>query len=96
MHYEYSLKIILIRPPGIGNIIDKVVKDKFPLNYKQTVGVDILNKKVEFREGKIASLAIWDINTKYLHKSYYHTTDAALIFLISQVERRLKMLRNYI
>lgn len=83
MYSEYILKIILIRPPGIGTIIDNIAITKFPENYKPTIGVDILTKDVEFREGEIASLKIWDINTQYsknLHKSYYHTTDAALIF----------------
>jgi len=80
----FTFKMILIRPPGTGKIIDGIVINKFSLDYKQTVGVNLLTKNVEVREGEIASLHIWDIgfthSFEYLRKSFYEGTNGALIF----------------
>ena len=83
MPAKFTFKIILIRPPGIGTIIDNITITRFSGSYKQTIGVDILTKDVEFREGEIALLKIFDINThpfKYSHKSFYQDTHGTLVF----------------
>jgi GTPase SAR1 family protein len=78
----YILHITLFRPNGVGKILDDIKQSKFHQSYKQTIGVDILSKDVEFREGEIASLKIYDIavkhRTEFLRKGV--RSHGALIF----------------
>ncbi|MFX1347005.1 MAG: hypothetical protein ACFFAI_18100 [Promethearchaeota archaeon] len=84
MTVDYTLKLILIRPSGIGKIIDKIV-DRFSIDYKLTHGVDFLNKSIEFGKERIVKLSIWDIDIEahrfdFLRKNYYEGAHGALIF----------------
>ncbi|MBY9006993.1 MAG: hypothetical protein KGD63_09555 [Candidatus Lokiarchaeota archaeon] len=58
-----KLKILLFYPVNIEiqDFIQKFTKKRFNTNYKSTVGVDILNKEVEYEHGEVATLSIWDI-----------------------------------
>ena len=58
-----KLKILLLYHANIEieDFIQKFTKKRFSSNYKSTVGVDILNKEVEYEPGKKIQLSIWDI-----------------------------------
>jgi small GTP-binding protein len=55
------IKILLIRPAGIGEIIVPIAKDRLFQNWKKAVGIDVLSKEVEFKPNQFATLRIWDI-----------------------------------
>lgn len=81
---SFKLKVLLIRQSSVSKIVDRVVKNKFRGYTKLTTGVDILSKDVEFREGEIASLSIWDIETQqrfeFIKNVFYSGTSGVLIF----------------
>lgn len=63
---SFKLKVLLTGAETIcePSLIQKLIKNRFRVNYKLTVGVDILTKDVEFRQGEIATLSIWDIGVQ--------------------------------
>ena len=60
---SFKLKVLLTGAAAVGktSLVQRFIKNRFAANYKLTVGVDILTKDVEFRDGEIATLSIWDI-----------------------------------
>jgi small GTP-binding protein len=60
---SFKIKILLTGAAAVGkrSLVQRFIKNRFAANYKLTVGVDILTKDVEFRQGEIATLSIWDI-----------------------------------
>ncbi|MFX1313512.1 MAG: ADP-ribosylation factor-like protein [Promethearchaeota archaeon] len=84
---SFKLKVLLTGPKAIdkSNLVQKIVKKKFQTNYKLTVGVDILIKEVEYRQGEIATLSIWDIGRQQrfdiIRNTFYKgATGVILIF----------------
>ena len=81
-----KLKILLLYPANIEieDFIQKFTKKRFSSNYKSTVGVDILNKEVEYEPGKKIQLSIWDIvgqqRFKFIRDTFYAGT-AGFIFI---------------
>ena len=57
--------------------------NEFALKYKLTIGVDFLNKSVEFQPSKFVKLHIWDIGGqerfKFLHRSFYEGASGAVL-----------------
>ncbi len=95
---EYSFKIIVIGPAGVGksSLIRRFVEDKFSLQYKFTIGVDFITKTVEYDQEKKVRLLIWDIGGqdrfKSLRRNFYDGTNGALlVFDLSRVQTFSKM-----
>jgi len=89
MGYQY--KIILIGPGSVGktSLVNRFVHNRFSSSYEMTMGVDIMNKKVEV-ENLSVTLTIWDIGGqerfKYLRRNFYRGANGALlIFDLSRV-----------
>ncbi len=81
---SFKLKIILIgRDLVKRRLIQRFIKNRFAANYKLTVGVDILTKDVEFRQGEVATLSIWDIGGQqrfeFIRSTFYKGAAGALL-----------------
>ncbi|MFX1499556.1 MAG: hypothetical protein ACFFDH_01175 [Promethearchaeota archaeon] len=70
----FKLKVILRGNYSFRkrSLIERVVENKFEKNYKLTVGVDILTKKIEYMQGETATLCIWDIADQPRFDFYRH------------------------
>ncbi|MFX1410867.1 MAG: hypothetical protein ACFFA6_10965 [Promethearchaeota archaeon] len=89
--HSFKLKIILV---GLSNRDNKdffqsffrgFFKKRFALDYKFSIGVDILTKDVEFKPGELATLSVWDISKQnrfnFIHDIFFRgATGAVLIF----------------
>lgn len=81
---EFQFKIILIGPGAVGktSLANRFVHNKFSSSYKMTMGVDIMNKKVEIGEMS-AILNIWDIGGqkrfRFIRRNFYRGAEGALL-----------------
>ena len=82
---NFKLKILLVgaETSGKASLIHKIVKNKFHKNYKLTVGVDILTKDIEYQQGEVATLSIWDIGNQqrfeFIRNTFYKGSVGALL-----------------
>jgi small GTP-binding protein len=82
---SFKLKVLLIGAPGVNKIslVKSIIKNRFAANYRLTVGIDILTKDVEFEQGEIATLSIWDIGTQkrfeFIRSTLYKGAGGALL-----------------
>jgi len=83
---SFKLKILLVGAANTGKeelIASIRFNNRFAANYKLTVGVDILTKDVEFRQGEIATLSIWDIGGQqrfeFIRSTFYKGAAGALL-----------------
>lgn len=81
----FKLKVLLTGAAAVGktSLVQRFIKNRFAVNYKLTVGVDILTKDVEFRSGEIATLSIWDIGGQqrfeFIRSTFYKGAAGALL-----------------
>ena len=81
---SYSIKYIIIGDSGVGksNILLRYSKDKFDKNHKATLGIEFMNKKVNFK-GTNYTIQIWDTsrqeNYKSITRGYYKSSAWAFI-----------------
>ena len=68
---------------GKTSLVQRFIKNRFAANYKLTVGVDILTKDVEYKEGEVATLSIWDIGGQqrfeFIRSTFYKGAAGALL-----------------
>jgi len=82
---SFKLKVLLEGGPAVGksSLFQKIVKNRFQADYKLTVGVDILTKDVEYKQGEIATLSIWDIGRQqrfdFIRSTFYKGAAGALL-----------------
>ncbi|MFX1380566.1 MAG: Rab family GTPase [Promethearchaeota archaeon] len=95
---SYKLKVLLTGAETVCSpeLIQKLIKKRFQANYKLTVGVDILTKDVEFRQGEIATLSIWDIGGQqrfeFIRNTFYKGAAGALfVFDLGQEATFIKI-----
>jgi len=88
---SYQFKIILIGPGSVGktSLVNRFVHNRFSSSYEMTMGVDIMNKKIDIEDTSV-TLTIWDIGGqerfKYLRRNFYRGAKGALlIFDLSRV-----------
>ena len=80
-----KLKILVCGPAACGKekLIHMFAKPSFDKDYKITTGVDILNKEVMYKEGKIAVLSFWDIGGQerfsFIRKTFYKGASGVLL-----------------
>ncbi|CAK4320162.1 unnamed protein product [Aphanomyces euteiches] len=82
-------KLILVGNGSVGksSIIGRFVEDGFTRQYKQTIGLDFFEKKIDLPRGKRVVLEVWDIggqniNSKMLDKYVF---GADIVFLCYDV-----------
>ncbi|MFW9969920.1 MAG: Rab family GTPase [Candidatus Odinarchaeota archaeon] len=95
---SYKLKVLLTGAETVckPSLIQKLIKNRFRSNYKLTVGVDILTKDVEFQQGEIATLSIWDIGElqrfEFIRSTFYKGAAGALfVFDLGQKTTFIKV-----
>jgi small GTP-binding protein len=82
---SYKLKVLLTGAAAVGktSLVQRFIKNKFQANYKLTVGVDILTKDVEYKQGEIATLSIWDIGGQqrfeFIRSTFYQGAAGTLL-----------------
>lgn len=95
-------KILLVGAAGVGKIdfVEKISKKRIGANYKLTVGVDILTKDVEFRQGEIATLSIWDIGGQqrfeFIRSTFYKGAAGALLVFDLTREQTYILVRKWL
>ncbi len=83
-HGDYSFKFIIIGEHMVGksSIVRRFVEDKFSVDYRTTIGLNILTHKFNAFNNKI-NLTLWDIGAqeyfKRYRKTYYRGAQAAFI-----------------
>ncbi|MBA7589881.1 hypothetical protein ES708_31975 [subsurface metagenome] len=81
----FKLKVLLTGAAAVGktSLVQRFIKNRFAANYKLTVGVDILTKDVEFKQGEVATLSIWDIGGQqrfeFIRSTFYKGAAGALL-----------------
>jgi small GTP-binding protein len=82
---SFKLKILLCGSAAVGktSLVQRFIKNRFAANYKLTVGVDILTKDVEYKQGEVATLSIWDIGGQqrfeFIRSTFYKGAAGALL-----------------
>jgi len=82
---SFKLKVLLTGAAAVGktSLVQRFIKQRFAANYKLTVGVDILTKDVEFKQGEVATLSIWDIGGQqrfeFIRSTFYKGAAGALL-----------------
>ena len=82
---SFKLKVLLTGAAAVGktSLVQRFIKNRFAANYKLTVGVDILTKDVEFTQGEVATLSIWDIGGQqrfeFIRSTFYKGAAGALL-----------------
>ncbi len=82
---SFKLKVLLTGAAAVGktSLVQRFIKNRFAVNYKLTVGVDILTKDVEFKPGEVATLSIWDIGGQqrfeFIRSTFYKGAAGALL-----------------
>ena len=82
---SFKLKVLLTGAAAVGktSLVQRFIKNRFAANYTLTVGVDILTKDVEFRQGEVATLSIWDIGGQqrfeFIRSTFYKGAAGALL-----------------
>ncbi|MBY8985460.1 MAG: GTP-binding protein [Candidatus Lokiarchaeota archaeon] len=99
---SYKFKIVLTGAATVGKtrLIQKFIKNRFQANYKLTVGVDILTKDVEFRQGEIATLSIWDIGEQqrfdFIRSIFYKgSAGALLVFDLTREQTYIEIRKGF-
>ena len=99
---SYKLKVLLTGAATVGKtrLIQKFIKNRFQANYKLTVGVDILTKDVEFRQGEIATLSIWDIGDQqrfeFIRNTFYKgSAGALLVFDLTREQTYIEIRKGF-
>ncbi|MFX1574249.1 MAG: GTP-binding protein [Promethearchaeota archaeon] len=88
---SFKLKVLLAGDIAVdkSSLIQQFIKNRFQTNYKLTVGVDILTKDVEYTQGEIATLSIWDLGGQqrfeFIRNTFYK--GAAGVILIFDLTR---------
>ena len=88
---SFKLKVLLTGATAVdkSSLVQIFIKNRFQTSYKLTVGVDILTKDVEYREGEIATLSIWDLGRQqrfdFIRNIFYK--GAAGVILIFDLTR---------
>ena len=98
---SYSIKYIIIGDSGVGksNILLRYSKDKFDKNHKATLGIEFMNKKVNFK-GTNYTIQIWDTagqeNYKSITRGYYKSSACAFIVYDITNLKTFKNINNWI
>ncbi len=80
----YKFKFIIIGDSSVGktSIIRRFVENKFTLDYRATLGLNVLSHSIKFY-GNEVSLSLWDVGAqdyfKRFRKTYYVGAQAAFI-----------------
>jgi small GTP-binding protein len=99
---SFKLKVLLTGAAAVGktSLVQRFIKNRFQANYKLTVGVDILTKDVEFRQGEIATLSIWDIGGQqrfeFIRSTFYKGAAGALLVFDLTREQTYKETRKWL
>jgi Ras-related protein Rab-2A len=93
LSHNYLFKIIIIGPAAVGktSLLERFVHNRFLGDYKLTIGVNFLSKKVDVGENGQARLTIWDIGGQERFASmrtefYKGASGAALVFDLTRME----------
>jgi len=97
---SFKLKVILIGRDLVKNrLIQRIIKNRFAVNYKLTVGVDILTKDVEFDLNEFATLSIWDIGCQerfeFIRSTFYRGAAGLILFFDLTKEDTFTEVRNW-
>jgi small GTP-binding protein len=99
---SFKLKVLLTGAAAVGktSLVQRFIKQRFQANYKLTVGVDILTKDVEFRQGEIATLSIWDIGGQqrfeFIRSTFYKGAAGTLLVFDLTREQTYNEIRKWL
>ncbi|WP_457557773.1 Rab family GTPase [Candidatus Harpocratesius sp.] len=85
---DFVLKIVLLGEGGVGktSLVYRYIENRFSQDFKSTLGVNLLKKKVALEDefaGKSASIQLWDLGGqsayRKLRKLYLEGSQGALV-----------------
>ncbi|MFX0048731.1 MAG: Rab family GTPase [Candidatus Hermodarchaeota archaeon] len=82
---NYIIKICLLGEANVGktSLVYRFIENKFRMNYKSTLGVNLLKKDTNFEEYGNVSAQIWDLggqeSFRSLRKLYLEGANGALV-----------------
>jgi len=81
---SYRFKILLLGDPAVGktSLINKFIQGRFEVDYKATIGVDIMSKTV-YVDGFEIKLSLWDIagqdKFRFFRNVFYRGASGAIL-----------------
>eukprot|EP01080_Neovahlkampfia_damariscottae_P000357 gene357-6771_t len=82
---EFIFKVLVVGNAGVGktSLIRRYVHDMFSTNYKTTIGVDFALKRINWTDGSVLQLHLWDIAGQErfgnMTRVYYKQAVAAIV-----------------
>ena len=96
-----QFKVLLIGPGSVGktSLFNRFVNNRFSSSYKITMGVDFLEKELEF-DKETVKLTIWDVGGqerfKTMRRTYYRgTSGILLIFDLTRPDTFQKVINTW-
>ncbi len=81
----YTFKIVIVGNPGVGktSLVYRFAEGRLPVDYRPTLGVNILTKITRISEGTDIKWIIWDVGSQRrmepLRKAFYRGAAAILL-----------------
>ncbi|MBD3197009.1 MAG: GTP-binding protein [Candidatus Lokiarchaeota archaeon] len=97
---KFRFKFIIIGDHEVGktSIVRRFVEDNFSLDYRATIGLNVLTHTIEFLNNEV-KFSIWDIGAqqffKRFRRSYYQGAQAAFIVFDLTNEGSFKNIENW-
>ncbi|MHA1520472.1 MAG: Rab family GTPase [Promethearchaeota archaeon] len=102
---DYVLKIVLLGEGNVGktSLVYRYIENRFSQDFKSTLGVNLLKKKVALEDefaGKSASVQIWDLGGqsayRKLRKLYLEGSQGALVVFDVTSQQSFDALEDWI
>ncbi len=102
---DYVLKLCLLGDGNVGktSLVYRYIENRFSNDFKSTLGVNLLKKKITLDEkyaGKTASLQIWDLGGqkayRKLRKLYLEGSQGALVVFDVTAQNSFENLEDWI
>ncbi len=102
---DYVLKIVLLGEGNVGktSLVYRYIENRFSQDFKSTLGVNLLKKKVALEDefaGKSASVQIWDLGGqsayRKLRKLYLEGSQGALVVFDVTSQQSFEALEDWI
>ena len=90
---NHIIKVVVIGPPGTGKtqVITRYCEDYFTKKYKQTIGIDFFQKRVELPGDVNVAMHLWDVDGnaiagKMLETYLYDAVAIVFVYDVTSLE----------
>ena len=99
---DFIVKICLLGDGGVGktSLVYRFIENRFSRDFKSTLGVNLLKKKIKLEDGKDVSVQLWDLGGqeayKKLRKLYLEGSQGALIVFDVLAQKSFDNLEDWV